>query len=671
MSKLALQCLDQISKSISGTGDVYYELFESVSCQTQHIVETAEDSKLCSGVLFLVASPASSPITVVPPKVRVSTPLGKPSAEDESSSAFSPSSNNNSFAFADAHNRAVRRQDNPLSFDQPSERGNLSAILLWAPLSFLQLEFPRITPLLSSSGGTVPLSTSPPQSEKDLVVFRTSEVKSVTTPTGSPRGTVRVKMELSPQATSLDCTFTFHAGNVPRFFDALKNFRPDLVNETMLSPNKEGGPQSSSFGKVLRMFHGFKNYGRSAATEREPSGGAPPDAPLHSSPLAVYQGRVLGEEEGEAVRDPCPGWASATAEAVDFVCVMWQQCFDERGVLDGEKFQAFKTKFLGDTHLCPVPDSIRFAVWAYCLPVFPVSSTVEERNAILAENAELYAVLTSQWRSIVPEQEANFTLFRSNKDKIEKDVKRTDRGHPLLTEEDSSKLAAIRHVLLCHLLYNFDLGYIQGMSDLVSIIAVSTETEEECFLYYKALIQARFKHNFVLEKSKTDVTARLKQLHVLVRHFIPRLHSMLQQLQNEDMNFCFGLLITCFKRALKNDVHSVLWFWDYVVLCPPEIDFPLLVLFGLLREYARTDTLCHKYFSSDTKLIQFANNFTAPVNHLVAWGLRAYKDVCEAAVTLGGTGKEGAPAIAENGFLNGLPLSKAVQIIEKYDSMVA
>ena len=66
--------------------------------------------------------------------------------------------------------------------------------------------------------------------------------------------------------------------------------------------------------------------------------------------------------------------------------------------------------------------------------------------------------------------EKRFAKWRERKKRIDKDVRRTDRSHPFFRSEASQSLKAVRNILLTYAMYNFDLGYCQGMSDLASPI---------------------------------------------------------------------------------------------------------------------------------------------------------------------------------------------------------
>lgn len=86
-----------------------------------------------------------------------------------------------------------------------------------------------------------------------------------------------------------------------------------------------------------------------------------------------------------------------------------------------------------------------------------------------------------QWRSMSVHQENNFADYRERKSLIEKDVNRTDRTIPFYAGDDNPNLNILSDILMTYIMYNFDLGYVQGMSDLLSPILCLMGNEVEAF----------------------------------------------------------------------------------------------------------------------------------------------------------------------------------------------
>lgn len=64
---------------------------------------------------------------------------------------------------------------------------------------------------------------------------------------------------------------------------------------------------------------------------------------------------------------------------------------------------------------------------------------------------------------------------------IEKDVNRTDRTLPYFSGERNPHLILLYDILMTYVMYNFDLGYVQGMSDLLSPILILMSNEVDAF----------------------------------------------------------------------------------------------------------------------------------------------------------------------------------------------
>lgn len=80
-------------------------------------------------------------------------------------------------------------------------------------------------------------------------------------------------------------------------------------------------------------------------------------------------------------------------------------------------------------------------------------------------------------------QEANFSDYRERKCQIEKDVKRTDRTLEFFAGDDNPSLGILQDILMTYVMFNFDLGYVQGMSDLLAPILCIMKNEVHFKVY--------------------------------------------------------------------------------------------------------------------------------------------------------------------------------------------
>lgn len=117
-----------------------------------------------------------------------------------------------------------------------------------------------------------------------------------------------------------------------------------------------------------------------------------------------------------------------------------------------------------------IEDSLRNEVWKYLLSYFDWDMSAEQRIQHRNRKSQEYYQMKLQWLSISQIQEKNFSDYRDRKCQIEKDVKRTDRTLEYFAGDDNANLGILQDILMTYVMYNFDLGYVQGMSDLLAPI---------------------------------------------------------------------------------------------------------------------------------------------------------------------------------------------------------
>lgn len=295
-------------------------------------------------------------------------------------------------------------------------------------------------------------------------------------------------------------------------------------------------------------------------------------------------------------------------------------------------------------------NSIRYEVWCYLLGAYAVGSSSAERAVVLRGEEALYARLTTQWKSFLPEQEANFAAYRYAKHFIIKDVERTDRTHPAFREDDSAMLRVLQELLLGHVMLDMDLGYSQGMSDVAAIAILVTPpsssppamhpspaAEAAMFLCYRKILSEHMSTNFIIEERKPSapyaavkgLQRKLYQVQVLARHFHPGLYKHLKaHCMAEDMSFCFRWMLVCFKRDLPS-IADTMRFWDVLFACPYTKSYEVIVTVALLGALApQIITHIHAYET----LLQFFNtlNTSTTLDQILLCAREFYEDVCVA-----------------------------------------
>lgn len=322
--------------------------------------------------------------------------------------------------------------------------------------------------------------------------------------------------------------------------------------------------------------------------------------PHESKPLFVNGQRGAADcSDWSGLNDESPVQISERTRPLS--CDVWETFLDKDGRVVNES--AFRRAiFKGG-----IDGKIRKEVWSFLFGLYPFSSTRREREALAAENDARYEALKSRWKELmqtyqppaepgipesiplylrecwtcdgadpheqdkscgtIAEQKAahvgedqlvflNLTAklhaqrqlvdlgkLHSSIRVIDKDVPRTDRSHVYFGGKGNPNLLVLRDILITYSAYHQDVGYVQGMNDILSrfLIVLGSEAEAyRCFVNYMETVKSDFHDDGMLDKIK-HVRLLLKKMDEhLFNHF--EVHGM------GDMLFVHRWIVLTFKR---------------------------------------------------------------------------------------------------------------------------
>eukprot|EP00793_Prasinoderma_coloniale_P007008 PRCOL_00001840-RA len=285
----------------------------------------------------------------------------------------------------------------------------------------------------------------------------------------------------------------------------------------------------------------------------------------------------------------------------------WEAMLDPSGRLtdiDALRDRAFKGGIAAE---------VRAMAWPLLLGLHSPDDTAEELHAARAGRRREYLALRGQWQSVSPAQESRWSGFRDMKHRIDKDVPRTDRRHPLFKADNSEYSKMMKRILMSYLMYNFDLGYCQGMSDLLSPLIVvlagseclvgegdegTDDIESETFWCFDRLMQI-VGSNF--DADQTGMHVKLRHLSNMLQVLDPALHDHLANADCLNFFFAFRWVLCLFKRELR--YGDVLRFWD-ALWSGPRDDFVLFCCVAVLRWHKRDIISNGLDFDEMLKLVQ-------------------------------------------------------------------
>uniref|UniRef100_A0A0M3IJV1 TBC1 domain family member 15 n=1 Tax=Ascaris lumbricoides TaxID=6252 RepID=A0A0M3IJV1_ASCLU len=303
--------------------------------------------------------------------------------------------------------------------------------------------------------------------------------------------------------------------------------------------------------------------------------------------------------------------------------------FSREGPVTEEMWNKYKNAdgSFGDVHSLKLlifrgglTPSLRKEAWKYLLGVHDWKKSDAENTAMKKNRVEDYFRMKLQWKTISEDQESRFAEFADRKALIGKDVARTDRTHPFFGGENNANLNMLSDILMTYCMYNFDLGYVQAMSDYLSPLLFVMQNEVDAFWAFVGLMdrilidslvgvvtnhetsnpehgwaeevgkgisrafdkslfaQFREKPNFQMDQ--LPIKKQLMELRDLLMVVNPKLANYLESHNSDDMYFCFRWVLVSFKREFCFD--DIMRLWEVLWTGLPCSNFHLLICVAVL-----------------------------------------------------------------------------------------
>ncbi len=304
---------------------------------------------------------------------------------------------------------------------------------------------------------------------------------------------------------------------------------------------------------------------------------------------------------------------NATSRRKVISSVEWLSFFDYSGRLCVTAQEVKQRVFHGG-----LDDAVRGEAWLFLLGVYPWDLSKEERLVLKESFDSAYRELKLKW--VDNEDKRSEDFWKDQKHRIEKDINRTDRQLPIflqkrqvliqgidsvrgpqVTSRESSPetpdedddefdvaniknphLFRMREILLTYNEYNVNLGYVQGMTDLLSPLYVKFQDEPLTFWAFAKFME-RMEKNFV--RDQLGMKNQMLILNELVQFMLPDLYKHLHKCESTDLFFFFRMLLVWFKREFEWDdvcrLWEILWTDNY------SSQFHLFVALSVLSDNER------------------------------------------------------------------------------------
>ncbi|QDZ18988.1 RabGAP/TBC domain-containing protein [Chloropicon primus] len=217
----------------------------------------------------------------------------------------------------------------------------------------------------------------------------------------------------------------------------------------------------------------------------------------------------------------------------------------------------------------------REEIYPYLLGYLPFDCTAEEREEIRRLKRREYRELGS----LAKREEPNRKELSVQ---IDKDIIRTDASHPFFRGKRSNRnVQKMRRILLAYGAHNFELGYCQGMSDLLAPLLYTVKDESECFWCFVGLM-SKTERSF--DQDQSGMHTMLLALSKLVKLLDPQLHT---HFGKQDCRipylFCYRWLLLHFKREF--DFSDCLRLWEALWTCPFCDKLQMYVCVAVLQQF--------------------------------------------------------------------------------------
>lgn len=253
----------------------------------------------------------------------------------------------------------------------------------------------------------------------------------------------------------------------------------------------------------------------------------------------------------------------------------WNSFFDSSGSL-----QFTIDEVLEKIFHCGLEDDVRKEAWLFILGVYPWASTFDERDQLTKTLENNYCEYKNEWVADF-ENKSNDEYWKDQRLRIYKDLKRTDRDidiYAATTDEEQAdandfdnceendalfnnpNLLILRDILFSYNEINKNLGYVQGMCDLLSPLYYVFRDESLTFWAFVRFME-RMERNFVRDLS--GMKEQMLTLTELVQFMLPDLYVHLEKYDATNLFFFFRMLLVWLKRELSffetMDLWEVMW----------------------------------------------------------------------------------------------------------------
>lgn len=224
-----------------------------------------------------------------------------------------------------------------------------------------------------------------------------------------------------------------------------------------------------------------------------------------------------------------------------------------------------------------IKSDVRPYLWSLLFGVVPFSNDKKLIDDHFKAIQNQYVNIKKQFQLLTKSQHKSTSLIDILRI-IDNDVKRNDRKFEAFQDDDSPNLLILKNVLLAYLIYNRDVGYVQGLNDLISLLillfiknhnagkvifydnSIKTILEAETFIFWNFVgLMEVTQHERLFTDLANNQKFVLQRTAVIATTYHPPLKKLLASPELSELSFLFRPFLLLFKRAFKVDDLFRLW----------------------------------------------------------------------------------------------------------------
>ncbi|KAF2183813.1 RabGAP/TBC [Zopfia rhizophila CBS 207.26] len=292
----------------------------------------------------------------------------------------------------------------------------------------------------------------------------------------------------------------------------------------------------------------------------------------------------------------------------------WKGFFDRTGRLHVTPDEVKDRIFHGGLH---PDDGVRKEAWLFLLGVYEWDSSEEERHANMNSRRDEYIRLKGAWWERMVEgqqtpQEEEW--WKEQKTRIDRtipifageDIPHPDPDSPFADVGTNVHLEQMKDMLLTYNEYNKDLGYVQGMSDLLAPIYAVMQDDAAAFWGFVGFMD-RMERNFLRDQS--GMRKQLLTLDHLVQLMDPKLYLHLQSADSTNFFFFFRMLLVWYKREFE--WVDILRLWESLWTDHLSSNFHIFIALAILEKHRDVIMEHLKHFD---EVLKYVNELSGTID---------------------------------------------------------